>query len=60
MKIKIKVKNEILGDSIFWEGDSSKISEIRNVPARMLAEAIVKDGNSRKDGMWVVSVSEED
>lgn len=33
MIIKIEVKNDILGDSTHWIGDSSKISEIRNIPA---------------------------
>jgi len=53
--IRVEVKNEILGDHIFWEGDSSKISEIRNIPARVLAECVVKDGKERCSGMWVVS-----
>jgi len=56
MNIRVAVKNEIMGDSIFWEGPSVKISEIRNIPARMLAERVVTDGKERKDGMWVVSV----
>ena len=55
MKIKVEVKNEILGDSVLWEGDSSRISEIRNIPARMMAEQVVKDGQTRKSGMWIVS-----
>jgi hypothetical protein len=57
MKIKVEVKNEILGDSVFWEGDISDISKIRNIPARMLAERVAADGKTRKDGMWVVSVA---
>ena len=54
MKIRVEVKNKILGDSIFWEGPSTKINEIRNIPARMLAEQVVKDGVARKIGMWYV------
>lgn len=55
MIIKVEVKNEILGDSVFWEGNSDNISEIRNIPARMLAEKVAHDGITRKSGMWVVS-----
>ena len=55
MKIKVEVKNEILGDSIFWQGDSKKIKSIKNIPARMLAENVVEDGRTRKTGMWTVS-----
>jgi hypothetical protein len=55
VKIKVEVKNNILGDSTFWEGDSSKISEIRNIPAKMTAEQVVKDGKTRTCGMWIVS-----
>jgi len=57
MNIKVEVKNEIMGNSTFWEGDSSEISKIRNIPARMLAERVVKDGQPRNIGMWFVSVA---
>jgi len=57
MKIKVEVKNDILGDSVFWEGDSANIDEIRNIPARLLAKRVILDGETRKDGMWVVSKS---
>jgi hypothetical protein len=56
MKIRVEVKNEILGDCVFWEGDPSKTRNIRNIPARRLAEEVVKDGKTRKNGMWVVSL----
>jgi len=58
MKIRVEVKNDILGNSVFWEGDSSDIKQIRNTPARMLAEKVAADGKTRKDGMWVVSAIE--
>ena len=54
MRIRVEVKNEILGDSLF-EGDESKIEEIRNLPAKMTARKVVKDGKTRISGMWVVS-----
>ncbi len=56
MRIKVEVKNEILGDSIFWEGSDKNINQIRNIPARMLAEMVIKDGKSRNSGMWFVTV----
>lgn len=52
--IIVEVKNEILGDSEFWSGDESDISQIRNIPARMTAEQVVRDGKPRKCGMWHV------
>ena len=56
MKIKVEVKNNILGDHVFWEGDSKDIADIRNIPARQLAEKVREDGKTRKTGMWIVSV----
>jgi hypothetical protein len=55
MKIRVEVKNEILGDSLFWEGESTAIHEIRNIPARQIAKLVVKDGLPRILGMWHVS-----
>ena len=55
MIIKVEVKNDLLGDSEFWRGDSRDVSEIRNIPARELAEMVAKDGVSRNSGMWYVS-----
>ena len=55
MRIKVEVKNEILGDSVFWEGGGEDINQIRNIPARMLAEMVIKDGEPRNCGMWFVT-----
>ena len=52
--IIVEVKNEMLGDSEFWRGDESHISQIRNIPARMTAEQVVRDGRPRTCGMWHV------
>lgn len=52
--IIVEVKNEILGDSEFWRGNESEISQIRNIPARMTAEQVVRDGKPRTSGMWHV------
>lgn len=54
MTIIVDVKNEILGNSEFWRGDESRISEIRNIPARELARLVVADGQPRGSGMWHV------
>ena len=56
MIIRVEVKNAILGDHIFWQGPATDIAAIRNVPARITAELVAKDGVSRTTGMWVVSV----
>ncbi len=60
MKLRIEVKNEILGDSIFWEGAVEDLEQFRlkNVPAYLLAKAVAKDGIARYGGMWYVSVIE--
>lgn len=55
MKIRVEVKNEILGNTLFWEGDETQIEEINNLPAKMTARKVVKDGKTRVFGMWVVS-----
>ena len=52
--IIVEVKNAILGDSEFWRGPEEKISEIRNIPARIAAEKVIKDGQPRVSGMWHV------
>ena len=55
MKIRVEVKNEILGDSVFWEGDASAVREIRNIQARTIATMVAQDGMPRILGMWHVS-----
>lgn len=52
--IVVEVKNEILGDSEFWRGPEDRVAEIRNVPARFMAQQVVKDGKPRVYGMWHV------
>ena len=59
MKIRVEIKNDIMGDSVFWEGDSKHIMSIRNIPARNLAQDVITDGKTRKQGMWVVSEIKE-
>ena len=59
MKIRVEVKSDVLGDSIFWEGEASKIGVIRNICAKATAEKVVKDGRPRVCGMWHVSVVPE-
>lgn len=54
--VVVEVKNEILGDSEFWRGPENRISAIRNIPARQTAALVVKDGKSRKCGMWHVRI----
>jgi len=55
MKLRVEVKNDILGDSVFWEGDSEDIKEIKNIPARVLAYKVSQDGKTLQSGMWLVS-----
>ena len=53
--IRVEIENEILGDSVFWEGPSKRIGEITNIVARRLASLVVKDNIRRKSGMWIAS-----
>ena len=56
MTIRVEVKNALLGNSVFWEGPSDRIGEIRNLPARLTAEEVALDGSARVCGMWHVSI----
>lgn len=59
MKIKVEVKNEILGNSVFWEGDAGDIDQLktRNIVAHRLAQIVAKDPDVTliTDGMWIAS-----
>ena len=55
MRIKVEVKNTILGDSVLWEGPADRVEEIRNIPARETAKLVAQDGRNRVCGMWHVS-----
>lgn len=52
-------ESEVLGSGIFWQGDESEIENIHNIPARVCAEAVVKERTPKKIGMWRVKLSEE-
>jgi hypothetical protein len=55
-RIRVEVKNEFLGNSVFWEGAAADIRMIHNIPARQTAELVAKDGKARVCGMWHVSM----
>jgi len=55
MKIKVEIKNKILGNSVFWEGDSGDVGEITNKLARILAMNVRLNGKTVKSGMWIAS-----
>lgn len=57
--VVVEVHNDILGDSVFWRGAASQIEEIANIPARITARAVIKDGKPRKCGMWFVYLTDE-
>ena len=54
--IRVEIKSDVLGDSVFWKGPADRVSEIRNVPARRTAQLVSEDGKARACGMWRVSV----
>ena len=56
--IRVEIKNEILGDSIFWEGHPEDVDELKNknIVAHMLAKKVAKTGQPAMSGMWQVSV----
>jgi len=53
--IRVETKSDVLGDGVFWEGPTSRVMEIRNIPARRLALLVATDGKPRASGMWRVS-----
>lgn len=52
MRVKIEVKNEFLGDSVFWEGAKHEINNIKNIHARQVAEHVFNTGEKKIVGMW--------
>lgn len=50
--IVVSYNSEVLGNGTFWVGDSTKLEDIRNIPARRLAEQVALDGKTREAGMW--------
>lgn len=57
-KIIVTYDSEILGSGEFWRGDASDIGSIHNYIARTLAERVIRDGVTRRGGMWTVSVED--
>lgn len=57
MNIKVQIKNEILGDSVFWEGEAKDIGELesKNKVAHCLAKEVKRRGGYARSGMWLVS-----
>ena len=52
MRCRLEVRNEILGDSIFWEGREQETGSIGSIPGRMVAEAVFRTGKPQNLGMW--------
>lgn len=55
MIIRVEVRNDFLGNDVFWEGDAAETHKIRNLVARRLAEAVAFDGTAQSYGMWHAS-----
>jgi hypothetical protein len=55
--VTVSYKSEILGEGIFWKGPEKDIKQIRNIPARRMAELVVVDGKTRNSGMWQVEIA---
>lgn len=53
-EIVVTYSSEILGSGEFWRGPANRLREIRNIPARRLAERVAVDGKPRLLGMWTV------
>ena len=52
MRCRLEVRNEILGDSVFWVGVASDLGKIRSLPGRDVAAAVFRTGKPQKWGMW--------
>jgi hypothetical protein len=55
MIIRVEIRNDFLGNEVFWEGDAADTHTIRNVVARRLAAAVAFDGDTYVYGMWHAS-----
>ena len=53
--IRVEIESDVLGNGVVWEGPTSRVREIRNIPARTLALLVAADGKPRASGMWRVS-----
>lgn len=58
-KVRLEVKNELLGDSIIWEGYENETSFIRSLPGRVVAEAVFNSGKPKSWGMWYAYLLED-
>lgn len=54
MKIKVEMRDNILSNRIFWDGDETEIEQIKNSVAKKLAKKVIQDGKSRQFGIWFV------
>ena len=54
--IRVETESSVLGNGVFWEGSTSRVREIRNIPARNLALLVAADGKPRASGMWRASL----
>jgi hypothetical protein len=59
MRIRVDSENEIHGNSILWEGDARKIHTIHDIPVRITAALVVKDGRTRTSGKWTIAIVKE-
>jgi hypothetical protein len=55
-QVRVTYESEVLGNGTFWQGDEKEIAAIRNIPARICAEAVVKERTPKKIGMWRVEI----
>jgi len=51
-RCRLEVHNDILGDSVFWEGAPFEVGEIRSLPGRSVAYAVFETGTPQSWGMW--------
>jgi len=53
MKIIIKCRTEI-GDTIYWNGDSSNLETINNTKLLSLAKLVASNGETQTFGSWII------
>lgn len=56
--IVVTYNSEVLGSGEFWRGPEDALRNIRNIPARRLAEKVAADGKTRSVGMWTAEKRE--
>lgn len=57
--ITVSYKSDVFGSGVFWQGKDEDVNQIRNIPARKMAQELIsaKLVDTITNGMWMVERS---